>query len=80
MLTNSIMLILLILSTFIIHQTVSVNLERDLIAHNPDCKDDIKILVDVCEMDKEDLANNWAVLECVDSQAGLKKLSDKCDN
>ena len=53
---------------------------RDLISLRPECKDDVKILMDMCEMDREDLANNWAVLDCVGSQTGLRKLSEKCDH
>ena len=50
---------------------------RDLISLRPECKADVKILMDMCEMDREDLANNWAVLDCVGSQKGLRKLSAK---
>ena len=53
---------------------------RDLISLRPECKDDVKILMDMCEMNREDLANNRAVLDCVGSQTGLGKLSEKCDH
>jgi len=58
----------------------SNNLENEPIAQAEDCKKDITVLQSLCEIKDEDLTNNWAVLDCIDSLPADKQISQECDN
>ena len=58
----------------------SNNLENEPIAQAEDCKKDITVLQNLCEIKDEDLTNNWAVLDCIDSLPADKQISQECDN
>eukprot|EP00092_Neocalanus_flemingeri_P071922 GFUD01088424.1.p1 GENE.GFUD01088424.1~~GFUD01088424.1.p1 ORF type:complete len:1134 (-),score=335.63 GFUD01088424.1:2263-5664(-) len=60
--------------------TNSENLENDPIAKHPDCKKDVQVLQNMCEIRDEDLGNNWAILDCIDSLPDDKQISESCDN
>eukprot|EP00090_Calanus_glacialis_P000340 TRINITY_DN10209_c0_g1_i1.p1 TRINITY_DN10209_c0_g1~~TRINITY_DN10209_c0_g1_i1.p1 ORF type:complete len:1124 (-),score=372.79 TRINITY_DN10209_c0_g1_i1:391-3762(-) len=58
----------------------SESIENEPIAKHEDCKKDIQVLQNLCEIRDEDLTNNWAVLDCIDSMPPEKQISQECDN
>jgi len=73
-------LVLALLSTLCTHFTASENIENIPISEHENCKKDIQVLQNYCEMRDEDLKNNWAVLDCLDSLPQDKQISPECDN
>jgi len=58
----------------------SESLENDPIAKHEDCKKDVQVLQNLCEIRDEDLDNNWAILDCIDSLPADKQISESCEN
>jgi len=60
--------------------SVLAGVENESIAQHEDCKKDVQVLQNMCEIRDEDLVNNWAVLDCIDSLPPEKQISQECDN
>jgi len=65
---------------FIVSASAAANIENEPIAKHEDCKKDVQVLQNLCEIRDEDLENNWAVLDCIDSLPPEKQISQDCDN
>ena len=51
-----------------------------VIAKHEDCKKDIPILQNMCELHDTEIDDNWTLLDCLDKIPPEKKISDSCEN
>ena len=55
-------------------------LTSELLARKVECREEVKVLQELCGLEKADLDNNFAILDCIDKLPKEKKLSDACEN
>ena len=48
-----------------------------LLARKEECREEVKVLQELCGLEKADLDNNFAILDCIDKLPKEKKLSDR---
>ena len=72
--------ILLVTRVSISHGATEKDLGTERLARKAECREDVKVVQELCGLGEADLDNNWAVLDCIDKLPGEKKLSDACEN
>ena len=60
--------------------SVQCTILQKVIAKQDECKKDIPILQNMCEIHDADIEDNWVLLDCIDKIPPEKKISDSCEN
>ena len=69
-----------ILVAIIKYSAQSTDVLTKPISKQEECKSDVPVLLQMCELHENEIENNWAFLDCLDKIPPEKKISDTCEN